>query len=137
MEHKGLCSFVAIEYTLRSNKYRSYDVVAIRFLVFPACGPCMLIAATVVVWDQRWLGSKYVWIYRAMVSPSSSPVAKEVLVVWVNARDMAVATPSLVIWEAGEGSVTGYLIKLDWDFHRIHRRRGDGLPGGPIIDAAP
>lgn len=56
---------------------------------------------------------------------------------WVNARDTDVATPSLVIWEAGEGSVTGYLIKADWDFHQMHRSSEEGLPGGPIIDVAP
>lgn len=59
------------------------------------------------------------------------------IVVWVNARDVSVATPSLVIWRAGEGSVTGYLIEADGDFHRMHRRSRDGLPGGPIINAAP
>lgn len=38
-------------------------------------------------------------------------------VVWIGARDIGAATPSLVIWEAGEGSEAGYLIKADWDFH--------------------
>lgn len=74
----------------------------------------MLIATTVVFWDQWWLLSKYLWIYSTVVPP---PHGERGVVVWIGARDIGAATPSLVIWEAGEGSEAGYLIKADWDFH--------------------
>lgn len=89
----------------------------------------MLIATTVVIWDRWWLLSKYLWIYSAMVSPLFHPHGERGVVVWIRASDIGTTTPSLVIWEAGEESEAGYLIKANWDFQGMHKR-SEVLPGG-------
>lgn len=86
----------------------------------------MLISTIVVVWDQWWLLSKYLWIYSAMVFPLVLPPR------WkrcccLDQRQWYWC--SLVIWEGGEGSEAVYLIKADWDFQWMHSR-GRVLPGG-------
>lgn len=79
----------------------------------------MHIASVVVVWDQWWLLSKYLWIYSTTVWSPPLPrlTVGEVLLFGPAPAIFGATTPSLVIREGEEGSEAVYLIKADWDFH--------------------
>lgn len=85
-----------------SKKFSSYYCIVIVI-----CQPC-IISTTAAVWDWWWPVSKYLWIYSTMVSPPFIPHGERG-VVWIGASDIVAATPSLVIWETGEGSEAGYI----------------------------
>lgn len=96
----------------RSQKFSSCDVFKIIYLlvVAPAC-----------LLPQQWSfgtnGGSCPNTSGFIAPWSPPPHGERGVVVWIGARDIGAATPSLVIWEAGEGSEAGYLIKADWDFH--------------------
>lgn len=46
---------------------------------------------------------------------------------------LVAATPSLVIWEAGEGSEARYLIKADWDLQWMHIGAAASCLGGLLL----